>query len=115
MRNYYTELAIKERERQESHEYDRHIQRAYGITLKEYNCMLEEQGGGCAICGKTPAKEGRRLAVDHSHITGKVRGILCGTCNIKLGMIEYELDLALGSKKFVDFIGGAIDYLKRYE
>ena len=56
----------------------------YGITLEDYNKMLSEQGGVCAICGKKE-KGNKRLAVDHDHDTGKIRGLLCGNCNIGLG------------------------------
>lgn len=59
---------------------------AYNLTKEEYDHMLAAQKGMCAICGKAP--EGRRLCVDHSHETGKVRGLLCYRCNIALGYIE---------------------------
>lgn len=49
------------------------------ITDAEYDQRLAEQGGGCAICG-TPPKT-RRLAVDHDHKTGAIRGLLCHRCN----------------------------------
>jgi len=63
----------------------------YGITLEQYNEMVELQGGRCAICNKVPAgtsHTSRRLAVDHDHATGTVRGLLCGPCNTTIGMIE---------------------------
>lgn len=63
---------------------DGYLRRVYGITLAQYNQLLKKQGGGCAICGKTPEQEGKSLAVDHVHIKGgggEVRGILCGYCN----------------------------------
>lgn len=60
----------------------------YGITLSKYDEMLEAQGGGCASCGKTPEKNGRRLAVDHDHETGEVRGLLCIHCNNIVGYLE---------------------------
>lgn len=53
----------------------------YGITQEQFEEMLAEQGGGCAICGKTPEEEGRNLAVDHDHKTGEIYGILCSVCN----------------------------------
>lgn len=53
----------------------------YGLSQDQYEDMLAEQGGGCAICGKTPEEEGRNLAVDHSHTTGEIFGILCASCN----------------------------------
>ncbi len=51
----------------------------YGITIEEYNILLEFQEGKCAICGRPP--KNRRLAVDHDHKTGEVRGLLCMRCN----------------------------------
>jgi hypothetical protein len=50
-----------------------------GVTDADYDRMLNEQGGGCAICGNPP--KSRRLHVDHDHKTGKVRGLLCFRCN----------------------------------
>jgi predicted nucleic acid-binding Zn ribbon protein len=67
------------------------IKRSFGITLEQYNEMLEKQGGLCAICGQPEsAKNGwnsktRFLAVDHCHDTGKIRGLLCTQCNQGLG------------------------------
>ena len=57
----------------------------YGITQMQYEEMLDRQGGVCAICGSANGN-GRILAVDHDHITEKVRGLLCGKCNMGLGM-----------------------------
>jgi hypothetical protein len=54
----------------------------FGITLKEYDAMLAEQSGGCAICGGVDT---RALAVDHDHQTGQVRALLCGPCNTGIG------------------------------
>lgn len=58
------------------------LRRTYGITPEEYDEMLVHQGGVCAICLKPPAA--RRLAVDHDHRTGLIRGLLCAFCNFDL-------------------------------
>jgi len=56
------------------------------VGLAEYNALLEIQGGVCAICGSDdPKTGGRSFAVDHDHVTGKVRGLLCSPCNRALG------------------------------
>lgn len=59
----------------------------FGITPAEYDQMLAAQGGVCAICGGGEWST-RRLAVDHCHKTGKVRGILCSHCNVTLGQMK---------------------------
>jgi|SRR5215469_9672883 len=56
--------------------------RELGVTEEEYERLLKEQDGGCAICGNPP--KSRRLHVDHNHRTGKVRGLLCFRCNRQL-------------------------------
>lgn len=56
-----------------------YLLRKYGITEEQYEQILEAQAGKCAICLKKPRT--RRLAVDHNHKTGKIRGLLCSRCN----------------------------------
>lgn len=55
------------------------LERKYRITEGEYNQLLMLQGGVCKICGVHP--KSRRLAVDHDHRTGRIRGLLCHRCN----------------------------------
>lgn len=52
-----------------------HVERTYGISGEEYDALLDWQGGRCYICGQMPHSQ--RLAVDHDHTTGAVRGLLC--------------------------------------
>ena len=66
---------------------DAHLRRSYGITSKEKSSMLAIQGGVCLICMKPPISR-RVTHVDHDHITGAIRGILCGSCNTRLGWFE---------------------------
>ena len=66
--------------------WDAIIRRQYGITLKEYYKLIELQGGGCYICGRTQEPDGRKLSIDHDHSNGKVRGVLCYACNKALGL-----------------------------
>jgi len=55
----------------------------YGLTAEEYDEILMAQDGRCAVCRSEPGH--RRLAIDHDHITGLVRGLLCHLCNSMLG------------------------------
>jgi hypothetical protein len=85
--------------------YDRRrdLRKNYGITEGEYDSMLLGQGGVCAIC-KGAEPSGRRLAVDHCHTTGKVRGLLCSRCNPAIGLFNEN----------VANLASAIDYLHRF-
>ena len=63
--------------------------RMYGITIEDYDRMLEAQGYRCAICRTDePGGSGARFAVDHNHDTGNVRGLLCNNCNRGLGHLQ---------------------------
>ena len=61
------------------------IIRKFGLTLEQYNKLLEKQNNCCAICGKHQSELKRALAIDHNHTTGKIRGLLCYKCNLGLG------------------------------
>ena len=63
----------------------------YGLTSAEYSATLKEQSGVCKICRQL-CVTGRKLAVDHCHSTGKVRGLLCAQCNTGLGKAEDSID-----------------------
>lgn len=64
----------------------RYNMRRYDMTLEQYDLILETQGGVCFLCLRPPTD--KRLAVDHDHKTGRVRGLLCSACNLALGLIE---------------------------
>jgi Recombination endonuclease VII len=57
----------------------------YGITLAQYEQMLEDQHHACACCGTTEIPPKGYWHIDHCHVSGKVRGILCHHCNLGLG------------------------------
>jgi hypothetical protein len=66
----------------------------YGITIDEYEERIAQQGGGCAICGSETAGNGNRnLHVDHCHKTGEVRGVLCHSCNVILGLAKDQPEI----------------------
>lgn len=62
----------------------------YNITLEQYQLLFKQQRGRCAICRNTSK---RFLDVDHSHITNKVRGLLCNRCNKTIGAFEDNIRL----------------------
>jgi hypothetical protein len=74
---------------------NRNLFRAYGITIGDYEHILDAQSGLCAICYAKP-ESAYALVVDHDHRTGKVRGLLCPGCNIGIGYLK-DNPLALRS------------------
>lgn len=74
----------------------------YGITLAEYNEILEGQGGGCASCGDTPDPELPRFSLDHHHESGRVRGVLCNACNAALGFLKEDRNRMLALIDYID-------------
>lgn len=84
-----------------------HLKYRYGLTEPEYLCLFETQDGCCALC-ETPGTlwpNPGHLKVDHCHETGVVRGLLCTTCNLGLGMLG---DNSTGLER-------ALAYLRRAE
>ena len=71
------------------------LRKKYGITIDDYNRMLEQQGGTCAICPAVVSGHNMTddLLVDHCHSTNKVRGLLCADCNLMLGCINDNVEL----------------------
>lgn len=65
----------------------------YGITLEDYDQMFIKQDGRCKICGIHAEHTHRGLHIDHCHTTGKVRGLLCLTCNQGLGIFTEDISV----------------------
>ena len=83
-----------------------HRQRArarfHGIELEDFTAMLVAQGRSCALCGKY-LKNRRDRHIDHDHRTGRIRGVLCFTCNKGLGMLG---DDEAGLKRAIEYLRG---------
>ena len=78
----------------------RRLAQRRGIEERDYLRMLDGQGGRCAICRQS-CRTGRRLAVDHDHQTGRIRGLLCFRCNTSLARYEEY------SVQFAEYLAGA--------
>ena len=84
----------------------RKIRKKYGMQPDEYLQLHAEQGGVCAICrmpdaGFNPDGSPRRLAVDHDHATGAIRGLLCVNCNLVLAHAKDRIDLLLAATDYL--------------
>lgn len=80
------EIARQYRKRNSHSVLKQHLARCYGITVELYDALFRRQQGKCAICLEPPKKS--RLCVDHCHSTGKIRGLLCRTCNVGIGLLQ---------------------------
>ncbi len=78
------------------------LQRAYGITLDQWQEMFEKQKGCCKICGKHQSELKQTLSVDHCHSTGEVRALLCRQCNTVLGFVNEDYDIVLRLLEYID-------------
>lgn len=108
--------AVYERERRRAnprkltHEQHKNasLKKMFGIGLEQYNAMLEQQGGVCAICGKTDKRIHHRtnrpmnLAVDHCHKTQKVRALLCSPCNHGIGNFNEDIALMQSAIRYLE-------------
>ena len=77
------------------------LKRSYKITLEDYKNMHEKQGGYCAICGTHESNLKRRLQVDHCHNTGKIRELLCNSCNGGLGLMRDNPEILIKASQYL--------------
>lgn len=80
------------------------IKQQYGLTEAQWYAMRDAQGGGCAICGRAEGWKANAgmLVVDHCHSTGRVRGLLCPSCNRGLGQFEDEPARLIAAAAYVE-------------
>jgi hypothetical protein len=92
--NVYCKACSSQRSRRD------YLKRTFGLTPEELDAMIAAQGGVCAIC-----RDGKPEHIDHDHETGRVRGVLCGPCNMGLGLFKDDparLDAAIGYLRLAD-------------
>lgn len=82
------------------------LRHLYGISLEQYQELLDAQDGVCAICKLPPQGQRKFLAVDHDHETGEIRGLLCTTCNVGLGALRDSTELVRSALAYLEG-GGA--------
>lgn len=108
-KNRWCKLCCKERDktpeqkqRQAKNSRKNNLKQWYGLSLEQYNDMFLKQNGLCAICKIHQNNLHRTFNIDHNHQTGKVRGLLCSTCNSGMGSLKDNITL----------LEAAIQYLK---
>jgi hypothetical protein len=91
--------------KENKHEHkDYKLKTTYGISLDDYRILLKKQNYCCGICEKPRSDFKIDFAVDHCHLTGTIRGLLCGNCNNGLGRFKDNTNI----------VGKAFLYLQRY-
>ncbi len=110
MQAYYAEADIRNGPKYILDRKLRQVKKIYNLDAEEYIKMLEEQDNSCFICKKketilTKYGTTKALAVDHDHVTGKVRSLLCNSCNCLLG----------NANDSIEILQRAMNYLKSHK
>lgn len=91
---YASRQSKRWRERNPEARRSDHLRRHYGIEVQDYDRLLKEQNGRCAICGTTESDSLKQfLCVDHIDSTCLIRGLLCSTCNSAIGLLHHSEEL----------------------
>ena len=86
--------------------YNAYLKRKYNMTLEQYTTLLKSQNNVCAICKNSEVRKANngkvmKLSVDHNHITGQNRGVLCNKCNLVLGNSDEDIDRLLKTVEYI--------------
>lgn len=90
------------------YETNRNLSKNYNLSLDDYNALLVAQSHCCAICGKHESQNDvgnrgtKKLAVDHDHVTGAIRGLLCTKCNTGLGAFQDNIETLLAAALYIE-------------
>jgi hypothetical protein len=76
---------------------NRQMIRTYNMTVEDYEAMVESQKGVCLICHRD-----RKLVIDHCHESGEVRGLLCGACNLMLGLLRDDPQILRRALRYLE-------------
>ena len=92
---------LNHKEQSKAQDTKRRLKICYNLTPKQYDGLFKAQNGRCLICGTHQSNLRRALDVDHNHITNKVRGLLCGNCNLLLGNAKDNTDILKSAIKYL--------------
>ncbi len=99
---YRHEYHSKNRERRNRTRRQNSLMKQYGMTMENYDLLLAAQGGECAICHSSPGQGHPHLVVDHCHTTGRVRGLLCHSCNRTIGAMNDDICLLRSAVNYLE-------------
>ncbi len=95
--------ALKQRTEKPLHTWSSKLKSDWGLTGDDYTKWLAEQDGKCAICRAPSELQSKRLAVDHDHVTGQLRGLLCINCNQLLGKAHDDVTILKAAIAYLEF------------
>lgn len=112
-RDYQRQYAKANPEAMRDKTFRANIKKLYGLTPEDYWGMFDAQNGVCAICNEpesitTTDGVRRRLAVDHDHKTGRVRALLCTSCNLGLGAFKDDPERLAAALAYLDGMNDGI-------
>ena len=106
LKGYFKEYWQKNKERIKDSSRNSQLRKGYGIEPVEYAQMLVDQKGLCSICKRPQSEFKKRFAVDHNHETGCIRGLLCGSCNRAIGLLQDSSRLCKDAAVYLEFYSG---------
>lgn len=98
---YIEEYRIKNKDKIAIQVKGYRLKKRYGMTIEQYDSLLKEQNNRCAICNRHQSELQKPLAVDHNHKSGKVRGLLCTSCNLMLGYVCDSVNVLDKAKEYL--------------
>lgn len=102
--------AVVEREKRRR---TRYVKKVYNLSEADYTALIRAQGGKCKLCGAGRSDQrAETLCVDHDHDTGKIRGLLCRSCNILVGHLETRARgrTAMFAIRLVEYLNGNLTF-----
>lgn len=99
-RNAEVTKAYHQSEKVKNKAINRHMETKYGLARTQYNEMIESQHNQCKICGVSFGDR-YTIHIDHCHVSGKVRGLLCYNCNLALGNVKDNTDVL---RNMIDYL-----------
>ena len=85
--------------------YAKALKGKYNLTIADYDQLLLNQGNSCAICSGTETGHLGRFVVDHDHVTGKIRGLLCWSCNVGIGHLKDNPKILVSAANYLTLNG----------
>lgn len=102
MKSYVKDWADRNKEQRTAISRKARLKNTFGLTVQDYENLLDSQGKCCAICGTdTPTGKWKVFAVDHCHTTGAVRGLLCNECNRGMGLLRDSAELCMKASLYL--------------